>query len=117
MKSALISVRGSIRAINVFFPRVERCAQFAYELRMLRGQIVPLARVRRHVEELEGSPIMEELPAPRPDCPLLAWAFDPPEDLALDEWRVSAQRREKIDSVEFGGGWGGRAGGAQKCWR
>src|SRR5258706_8262075 len=71
MKSVLISVRGPIRAINVFFPRVERCAQLAYELRMLRGQIVPLARVRRHVEEVEVGPILEELPAPGPDCPLL----------------------------------------------
>src|SRR6266436_4669524 len=116
MKSELISVRGPIRAINVFFPRVERCVQFAYEFRMLRGQIVPLARVRRDVEEVEVGPILEQLPATGPDCPLLAWTFDPPEDLALDDWRGLAQRRKKIDSVEFVAGWDRRAGeGHNRC--
>ena len=53
MKSVLISARGPIRAINVFFPRVERCFQLAYKLRMLGCQIVPLAGVRGYIKQIE----------------------------------------------------------------
>src|SRR5882762_5362493 len=110
MKSVLISVRGPIRAVNVFFPRVERCVQLAYELRMLRGQIVPLARVRGYIKQIEVAGtlvayILKELPASGAYCPLLMGTLDPPKELPLDEWRAPAQRREKIDSVEFVCGW------------
>jgi len=91
VESVVTSDRHSIRAVNIFFPRVERSAQLAYKFWMLRGQIVPLARVRGHIKQIEVAGtlvayILEELPASGAYCPLLMGTLDPPKELALDEW-------------------------------
>jgi len=53
---------------------------------MVRGQIIPLARILGHIEEIEIVPILNELPATGSYCPLLPRAFDPPKELPLDDW-------------------------------
>src|SRR2546423_1122737 len=90
---------------DVSFPLVECSLQIAHQFRMCRGQIMPFPRVLRHIEEIEIAPILEELPASRSDCPLLVRTSDPPKKLPLDQGRPATQGRQKIDPVEFIGGW------------
>src|SRR5687768_14017292 len=68
---------------------------------MCRGQIVPLARVRVHIEEIEVAPFLEQLPASGSHRPLLVGMLCSPKELSVSDWRPAIQILQKIDSVEL----------------
>src|SRR5688572_7683363 len=68
---------------------------------MCRGQIVPLARVGVHIEEIEVAPFLEQLPASGPYCPLLVGMPGPPKELPLSDWRPAIQAGQKVEPVEL----------------
>jgi hypothetical protein len=87
VESGVISARDPILRSNVLFPLVERRVQLTDQFRMSRCQIMSLARILGHIEEIEIVPILEELPASGSYCPLLVGTLDPPKELPLDDWR------------------------------
>src|SRR5687768_318099 len=112
-ESGAVSTRHTILRRNTFFPLVECCVQLAHQVGAGRSQIMALARVLSHIEEIEIPPILAELPRSGSYCPLLVWALDPPEELPLDGPRPTTQRRQKIDSVELVSRWDRNAGGCE----